>query len=332
MLEFLHSVASVLLILLLTALGYGMTALGWLKPEAKSFLSRFLLRIIVPCYCIYGLRTHLTRDAVLAAGAFLAVPLISSLLLIGLSVLAGRLLKLPRRSLGVFIALCSVSNAFFIGYPMCTELFGEAAVPHVILYFLINTIFLQMVMMPLIRWAGEAARDAQGTDPASPTDAKTPGRSSAFLSSLARVFTTPSVIGVLLGLLILFLDIQLPDIVMSFLRYMNNLVTPLALVLAGCIIHEIGLHHLKIDRVMIAVLLFRFLLGPVSSFLLIRLFGVEGLGASVILVEASMPVATQTVAAATEYGADESLAARAVAVTTLATFIDIPLLMFLIPH
>ena len=118
MLEFLHSVASVLLILLLTALGYGMTALGWLKPEAKSFLSRFLLRIIVPCYCIYGLRTHLTRDAVLAAGAFLAVPLISSLLLIGLSVLAGRLLKLPRRSLGVFIALCSVSNAFFIGYPM----------------------------------------------------------------------------------------------------------------------------------------------------------------------------------------------------------------------
>ena len=64
--------------------------------------------------------------------------------------------------------------------------------------------------------------------------------------------------------------------------------------------------------------------------LLCMLLGVDGLARSVFVVEAAMPVVTQTVVASAEYGADETLAAQGAALSTLACFVVIPVLMLLL--
>ena len=97
---------------------------------------------------------------------------------------------------------------------------------------------------------------------------------------------------------------------MTYCRYMNNLVTPLALLLTGYIIHELGLKNLRIDRALGAMLLFRFIAAPAVCALFCAAFGVAGLARSVYIVEAAMPVVTQTVVASAEYGADEQFAAQ----------------------
>ena len=122
--SFLNSIESVALILLLTATGYFCAYKGWFSSEAKAFLSKFIMMIAVPFMCIYSLRYRLTRDMLLSAGSSLLVPFISIGLLFILSYFVGHyLLRLPRKSLGVFIMMCSLSNTLFIGYPMCTILF-----------------------------------------------------------------------------------------------------------------------------------------------------------------------------------------------------------------
>ena len=45
---------------------------------------------------------------------------------------------------------------------------------------------------------------------------------------------------------------------------MNNLVTPLALLLTGYIIHDIGLKNVRLDRDLGIAMVFRFLLRPPS--------------------------------------------------------------------
>ena len=117
---------------------------------------------------------------------------------------------------------------------------------------------------------------------------------------------------------------------MSYCKYMNNLVTPLALLLTGYIIYEIGLKNLKLDRDLALVMLFRFLLVPGVSLALCEVFGVAGLGRSVLLVETAMPVVTQTVVAAADYGADEEFAAQGAALSTIACFVVIPVLMLIL--
>lgn len=308
--SFLHAVASVTIILLLTATGYFCARMGWMSPDVKRFISKFTMSVAIPCMCVYGLTNNLTHELLALSLGFLLVPLLSTVGAFLLSLLVGRLLKLPRKRLGVFMMMCSVSNAIFIGLPMCTELFGEACTPYVMLYYLVNTSFVQLVGLSLVRWAGEGG----GFD----------------CRMIKKFLTTPAVIGVLVSFVLVFTGIRLPSLVMSYCKYMNNLVTPLALLLTGYIIYEIGLKNLKLDRDLAIMLLFRFLLVPGVSFALCELFGVAGLGRSVLLVETAMPVVTQTVVAAADYGADEQFAAQGAALSTLACFVVIPVLMLIL--
>ena len=307
---FLHAVTSVTIILLLTATGYFCTAKGWMNAQAKAFISKFLMNAAIPCMCVYGLTNNLTHEMLAQSHRFLLVPLLCNTTLFLLSFAVGRLLRLPRRSLGVFMMMCSLSNAIFVGLAMCTELFGEACTPHVMLYYLVSTSLTQLVGLSLVRWSGESGRSGHRV--------------------LRKLITTPTVLGVLTGFALVLTDVRLPSLVMSYCKYMNNLVTPLALLLTGCIIHEIGLRSLRLDRTLSVMMLFRFVISPALCIALCAAFGIEGLARSVLVVETAMPVVTQTVVAAAEYGADEQLAAQGAAISTLACFVVTPVLMLLL--
>ena len=307
---FLNSVQSVTVILLLTATGYLCGAKGWMKADTKAFLSKFLLTVAVPCMSVSGLRGNLTRDMLAGSLRMLTVPFLCTAILFALAFVLARLLRLPRRQVGVFLVMCSLSNSMFVGYAMCTELFGEACVPYVMLYYLASTTFTQTLAMWLIRWSAESGRQP-------------------WAHSL-RFLASPTVLGVLTGFLVVLLDVRLPSFLASYLRYTSNIVTPIALLLTGYIIYDIGLSQLRLDRTLAVALLFRFLAAPGIFALGCAAFGVTGLARSTFLVEASMPVVTQTVVAASQYGADERLAARGAALSTLLSFVVIPVLMMLL--
>ena len=307
----LHSLNAVGVVLVLTACGYVCSALGWIRPDAKSFLSKYLMRLAVPVMCIYSLRSNLTLELLMSFWRMLLIPLICSFALYALAGLVGRAFRLEPKQNSVYKLMCSVSNAMFIGYSMCMELFGEACTPYVMTYYLVNTAFAQLVGVAGIRRAG-------GADGSSAKDA------------LLAFFKTPSILGVLIGLLLIVTDLHLPALAMSCMRYINNTVTPLALLMAGNIIHEIGLKELRLDRVQLSVMGFRFLIAPALCLGLCAAFGVTGLARNVLVVQTAMPVLTQAVVASTEYGGDERMAARGVATSTLACFVVIPALMLLL--
>lgn len=307
---FFNAVRAVVLILLLTATGYFCGARGWMKAETKAFISKLLMTVAVPCMCVSGLCGNLTRDMLADSVRMLSVPFLCNTAGFLLSFLVARLMKLPRKSVGVFMVMCSLSNAMFIGYPMCRELFGEECVPYVMLYYFANTCFTQTVAMGLIRWSGESG----GTS----------------WKSALKFLTSPTVIALFTGFVLVLLDVVLPSVVGSYMRYMGNIVTPVALLLVGYIIYEIGPGKLRIDRTLAVALCFRFLLAPAVYVGCCALFGVSGLARSTFIVEGTMPVVTQTVVAAAQYGADERLAAEGAALSTLACFVVIPVLMLVI--
>lgn len=307
---FFHAVASVSIILMLTATGWVCGRMGWMKAETKAFISRFLLKLAVPCMCIYGLRNNLTREMVADSLRMLAVPFLCNSLNFVLSYFLAKLLRLPKRQAGVFMMMCSLSNAMFVGYAMCTELFGDACVPYVMIYYIASTCFTQTLGMWLIRRSAE--------------NGKTTWREQL------KFLRSPTVLGVIAGFSIVLLDIHFPSFVMSYLRYMNSLVSPLALILTGYIIYEMGWDKLRLDRTLSVMMVFRFLLSPMLYVLCCLMLGIHGLARDTLVVEASMPVVTQTVVAAAQFGADEQFAARGAAITTLASFIVIPVLMLLL--
>lgn len=310
---FFNAVSACLVLVLLMAVGYFMGARGWMTAAEKKFLSRFIINIAVPANCIVGLLNNLDRTDLLRASRQVAAALLGVGITLLLSMGAASLLRLPRTRWGVFATMAGLSNTLFIGIPVCTQLFGEACVPYVMLYYLGNTTFLQSAGILLVERSGDRGRQPGG-----------PGR------FLRDIFTKPPILGVLCAIVLLVLGIDLPGPVMRFAWYISNTVSPLALIYCGFIVYEVGLKNLRFLRGLPTMLVIRLAVAPVICWGCCRLFGVEGLVRDVFLVESALPVVSQVTVMAGAYGADEEYAATGACLSIFGCFVTLPILMLMI--
>lgn len=310
---FLNAVSACLVLVLLMTVGYFMGVWGWMTAAEKKFLSKFIINIAVPANCVVGLLNNLDRSGLAQAGLQLAAALLSVGATLFLSMAVAALLRLPRERWGVFVAMAGLSNTLFIGIPVCTQLFGEACMPYLMVYYLGNTTFLQSVGILLVERSGNQS-----------------GRTGGMGRFLRDVFTKPPILGVIASILLLVLRAELPGPVMRFAGYISNTVSPLALIYCGFIVYEVGLKNLRFLPGLPTMLLIRLMAAPAVCWIFCLLFGVEGLARNVFLVESGLPVVSQVTVMAGAYGADEEYAAAGACLSILGCFITLPVLMLIL--
>lgn len=310
---FVNALSASLVLMALMAVGFFMGWRGWMGPSEKKFLSKYIVNIAVPCTCITGLLSNLSHDMLLEAGFMLLSAVVGILLTLLLSMGLAQLLHIPHNRWGVFVAMTGLSNVLFIGLPVCTQLFGDACLPYVMIYYLGNTSFLQSVAIMLIQRSGTA----QGTRTTV----------AGFFKSL---LSKPPILGVIFSIVMLVLDLQLPSVVMKFAGYIGDTVSPLALIYCGYVIWEVGLKNLRLLPGLPTMLVVRLGVAPLICWAICHLFGVTGLAMQVFVVESALPVVSQVPVLSGAFGADEQYAATGACLSTLASFVTIPVLMLLI--
>ena len=132
----LNAISASFVLLLLMAVGYFMGRLGWMTASEKRFLSKYIVNIAVPCNCVTGLLNNLDHDSLLQAGIMVIAAMLGVTVTLGLSLVLAKLLRLPQERWGVFVSMASFSNTLFIGLPVSTQLFGDACIPYVMMYYL----------------------------------------------------------------------------------------------------------------------------------------------------------------------------------------------------
>lgn len=308
-----NSVSAVLMIFMLMAVGYVLGKLKWMTGSEKKFVSRFVVNIAVPLNCIVGLQKNLNHDDLVQAGWMIATAFTGIVITLVMSGIVATVLKLPRSRWGVFTAMAGTSNTLFIGLPMTTQLLGEVSVPYVMLYYLSSTMLTQSVVVLLIERAGN-----------------TQSKGLSVKNLLKDVVTKPPIIGVIVGVLLLALDLQPPQIFMKFAGYLSNTVTPLALLYCGYIVYEVGLKNLRFLPGIPTMLVIRLVIAPAICMGMCHLMGITGLVRDVFVVEAALPVVSQITVMAGAFGADEEYAAIGSCLSTIGCFLTIPVLMMLI--
>lgn len=186
------------------------------------------MNFAIPVNCIYSMLLNVDRDFLLHSGSSLLVPFLSLATCFVLSAWIGKLLHLSRKQFGVFVMMCSVTNAVFVGYPMCIELFGDTAVPYIMLFYFGNTVLTQTVGISLVRYAGHTANDLALT--------------------IYRIVKTPTILAITAAVILSALNVHLPSVLNSFGHHSNSCVTPMALFLMGYIIYEHGVKNITVDR------------------------------------------------------------------------------------
>ncbi len=306
-----NSVQAVFLIMLMAIVGFVFGKLGFIKSDNKKVISKLLMNIAVPCMCITNIFSQFSRDKLFEMGSLIFIPFLGVIITLALSLIAAKVLKLDKRRKGGFIAMCSFSNAMFVGLPMCKELFGDGAVPAVMFYYLINSTLFWTIGNTYIQKSGEVAKDAD------------------FKKTLKAVMSPP-LVTMLCAIVLLLLDFKMPEIVLKFAGYFGSTVTPLALIYIGFVMFETGLRNIKFDKSYIFVIIMRFLVNPLSVYLLSKLVNADSMIANVFIVEASMPVMVQSVVVTAAAEGDEPYVASGMSLTTLCCFVIIPILMQLI--
>jgi predicted permease len=309
MANFFAGVQGVMTILLMISGGYVLGRRKWFSDETIRAMSRLVLRISLPAMMFTSVAAAFTREDVIRIGPSLLVPIITVSVLYCLSALVAAVFRIPKTRRGVFRACFAFSNTVFVGVPVNVALFGEQAAPYVTLYYLGNTALFWTIGVYFIRRDNAAERFPVFS-------AKTLGQ--IFSPPLAAFF---------IALVFVIFGLSLPAFIMSSLKYVAAITTPLAILIIGVTLKPGSLRG--INRETILVLAARFVLAPCLVLFLLRRMDLPALMQKVFLITAAMPVMTQITLIAKAYGADHESAGAAATITTTVSILAIPVYMLL---
>lgn len=146
--------------------------------------------------------------------------------------------------------------------------------------------------------------------------------------AIGVILKTPLIYAVLIGVALFITHAAIPSGLGNALKMLGDAYPAVVLLILGIQLGRIKSWR-SINRrkdVWLAVLL-RMLAVPFISALCIWVLGIHGVLASILLVQSSMPAAVNTIVLANKYGSDEETVTLTVAVTTLLSFVTLPLLI-----
>lgn len=270
---------------------------GMITRRGVSQLTSLLLYIVAPSLIVSSLATDESAISLdkLALSAGLAI--LAHVLGIVLSWLFFRHEPESRRR--VFRFAMVYSNTGFMGMPLVQAVVGEEGVIYASIFIAVFNVFA---------WTHGYGLMSGGER-----------------SDIKKILLNPGIIGLVIGLPLFFLRCPLPELLAVPVDSFAALNTPLAMVVIGCNIARVPLRDFVSDKKIFWLSALRLILVPAVFFAVSILFQPEAVLLTTCVIQASAPVAANTVLFATQFGADDRLAARIVAVTTLLSIVTMPL-------
>ncbi len=276
-------------------LGMALRRTGRLPESAPATLNSFIIHISLPALTLLYIHDiRLTPAfAYVAAMAWLHFGLGA-----GFFWLAGRILKLPRPTVGALMLTGGLGNTSFFGLPMIETFYGQEGLATGIIADQLGT-FLTLSTFGII---------TAGLYSSGVPDARTIAR---------KIAMFPPFIALLLAMALI--PVEYPLWATTVLKRLGDTLAPLALVSVG---FQLRLGHLAGNGRNLALgLAFKLILAPLALYLLlVGGFGAHGLAAQVTLFEAAMPPMITAAIVATEHDLDPPLVNLMVAVGLVLSF------------
>jgi len=294
MTAFLPAIAPVALIILI-----GFIARRFLPLETHS-LSQITVYILAPALVADGLyRTTIsTQSATKLIIGFILV----SASIYGITKILAKLLKLSPALETSLIAASLFPNNGNLGLPLIKFAFGETGLERAIIYMIASS----MLMFGL----GPAILKGDG-----------------FRRGLDLTLKLPLFWAMLLGLTAHLLQLTFPLNLAEGLRLLGEGAIPLALVILGIQLYSIEFAIKFKELLGVAI---RLILAPVIAWGFGYLLQLDSLDWQILVIQTAMPTAVNTVVLVGEFGGDLPWAARAIVVSTVISFITLPIWLELI--
>lgn len=303
---------NIFVIFALMFLGYLLTWKKWFDNMIADTFSKLVLNFALPASMFLNITQKFSKDQFLHLFKGMLLPITSILVTFVISIIYAKLTKVPRSRQGTFETMFTASNTIFIGLPINLAIFGEVAVPYVLLYYICNTTFFWTIGVYLI------ATDSPGI--------KQSQIKFNFFTAIKQIFS-PALLGFIVGLFWLLLGIPTPHFVKDFLGYLGDLTTPLSMLFIGTIVYFTGITNLKMNKDTFGVLLGRYLISPLVVLGLSYIIPIPPMMLKVFIIQSAMPVQNSVPILTRSYKADTEFSTTSLTYSVLLYLFIIPILL-----
>ena len=287
--------------LILIMVGYAVTKKRILTDRGTGEINTLLLQIVTPCLII---NSFLTSEDSLSVGE-LVLSVFTSALAIALSIVVSLFFfrKEPEGRKKVLRFAATFSNAGFMGLPLVEGIVGSKGVMYGSFFIVVFNVFC---------WTYGFRMMSGGQK-----------------MSFKVLLFNPGIIGLIIGLPIYFLKLNLPAVITEPVGFLAALNTPLAMIIIGSYVAKVDLHSFVSDPAVYKVAALRLLVAPLIFLLCLLIIRPEPTLFVTNVIQAACPVAANAVLFAVQYNRDSPLASKTVAVSTVLSVITIPIMTVL---
>lgn len=289
---------NLILLALCFAAGMLLRYLRRMPENAPATLNSFIIHVSLPALTLlYVHDLHISGDVWLMAAM--------GWILFGLSAgffhLAGRWLKLPRRTVGALILMGGLGNTSYVGLPMIEAYYGHAGLASGVIIDQMGSFLVMATLGISVAGIYSSGRPSVG-------------------EMARRIFRFPPFIALVIALLAM--PVHYPDWLEVVLKRLGDTLAPLALLAVGLQLHA---GHLAGNaRNLVLGLTFKLLLAPLVLFLLyVPLLRAHGQPIQITLFEGAMPPMITAAIIATEHDLDPPLATLMISVGLLLSFVTL---------
>ncbi|ELR97701.1 AEC family transporter [Gloeocapsa sp. PCC 73106] len=294
MTAFLPAIAPVALIILI-----GFIASRFLSLETQS-LSEITVYILAPALVAHSLyRTTVSLES--ATGLILGFLLVSLVIYVIVQIVA-RMLRLPQSLRTSLLASTLFPNNGNLGLPLISLAFGSVGLERAIIYMIASSVLTFGLGPPLLKGKG-------------------------LKFGLNLTLKLPLFWAMVLGLTGRLFHVSLPLNLADGVKLLGEGAIPLALVILG--IQLAGTKFTIKVKELLGVAL-RLLLAPLVALIIGTLLQLDLIDLQVLVIQSAMPTAVNTVVLVTEFGGDIDWATRAIVLSTLISFITLPLWLWIV--
>ena len=286
----------IVVIFLMMAIGYVIVKIRLFKTEDSSVLSNLVVYICFPCVIINSFQIELTART--AKGLLLAVAAAAAAH--AFMLLAVWILEKPLRLNSIEKVSIIYTNAGYLVIPLVSAVLGEEWVFYTTAFLSVFFCFAWTHGIMLL--TGQHDRKA-----------------------LVKKLCSPTMIGIVIGLLLFFFRIPLPDLLGKTFGYVAGLNTPMAMVASGISVAQADLFHaLKNPRVYYVSAVKLLIVPVILAALFLPLGFIPESVRIVVLVLMAAPSAAMCTLQCQKHDMNDAYASHIFAVTTLVSMLTMP--------
>ena len=304
---------NIVIIFVLIFMGYCLTWKKWFDNKVADAMAKLVLNITLPVGMFLNITKEFTKEEFLEICVNMLLPLTFVWLYYLVSWVAAKIVKVEEGKVGLFRLMWTTSNTIFMGMPVSIAIFGESAVPYVLMYYICNTSFFWTLGVYGLSKDNQDMRDIKF----------------GWKEALKKIFS-PALLGFIIGLVCVLLNFRMPASVNQLFNYLGGMTTPLSMMVIGTIIFQTKIKNLHMSKEIFAVLIGRYVAAPILLWALSRVIPVPEQMLRVFIIQAAMPVQSSTPILARSYNVDETFATAGLSYSVLLYLGVIPILLYFI--